>query len=306
MFRRQKHNTPKRARQPKSANRELLSYSANQTIRANNQNRQPNQRDAPTYARSAWWQHAWVRNLPSLIALTAITLSVLYCLGLTTSPKVVVSASSPQTVVLRDKSEYQLGAQKILSQSLLSHTKFTVDTSGFEKAFRSEFPEVADVSLTLPLISRRPIVTISTAQPEIILTSSGKAYVLDKRGSVIMSANDLSSGLRTSLPIVDDQSGLSAEFGKIVLPANNILFITSVLQQFRAKQIPVESITLPKFAHEVDFKLSGQPYYIKFSFDTQAREAAGASLAAIQKFVQTNSVPGQYIDVRVPGRAYYQ
>lgn len=260
----------------------------------------------PAYPRQNWWRSQWLRNLPSLIALGVITLSVLYCLGLTTSPKVVVSVASPQTVVLRDRSEYQKGAQAILQQSILNRTKFTINTGSFEKAFKTEFPEVADVSLALPLVSRTPIVTISTAQPQLLLTAQGKVYVLDKRGTVIMMANDLSSSIRQSLPVVTDQSGLSVSVGQTVLPTEDIQFITTVLAQLNAQHVTPETITLPKTPHEVDIKPAGQPYFVKFSIDTDARAAAGSFLASKQKLEQLNQVPGQYIDVRVPGRAYYQ
>jgi hypothetical protein len=252
-----------------------------------------------------WWQQGWVRNLPTFLALAVITISVLYCLGLSTNPKVVVSTTSPQAVVLRDKAEYQRGAQRILEDSALSRTKFTVNTGGFERAFRAAFPEVDDVSLALPLVSRTPIVTISTAQPQLLLTAQGKVYVLDKRGTAIMMANDLSSSIRQTLPVVDDQSGLSVSVGKTVLPAEQIQYITSVLAQFKAKQVAVETITLPATAQEVDIKPAGKPYYVKFSTSTEAREAAGDYLATKQRLEQTNTTPTQYVDVRVPGRAYY-
>ena len=256
--------------------------------------------------RQQWWQRGWIRNLPSLVALVVMSLSVLYCLGLSTNPKVVVSTSSPQSVVLRDKSEYEQGAQQILQQSILSRTKFTINSGNFEKAFQAAFPEVGDVSIALPLVSRRPIVTISTAQPQLLLTAQSKVYVLDRRGTVIMLANDLNSLTRQSLPVVNDQSGLSVSVGKTVLPAEDIQFITTVLAQLKAKQVTAQTITLPTTAHEVDIKPADQPYFVKFNVDTDAREAAGSYLAAKQKLEQTQSVPAQYIDVRVSGRAYYQ
>jgi hypothetical protein len=253
-----------------------------------------------------FWQRTWIRNLPSLVALVAISLCVLYCLGLSTNPIVVVSANSPQSVALRKKSDYQQGAQKILERSILSRTKFTINSAGFDKAFQTEFPEVADVSLALPIVSRRPIVTISTAQPQILLAAQNKVYVLDKRGTVIMMANDLSSSIRETLPVVTDQSGLSTDIGKTALPSGTIQFITTVVNQLHAKQVSLQSITLPAIAQEVDMKPNSQPYFIKFNVNGDAREEAGSFLASKQKLEQTNSVPGQYIDVRVPGRAYYQ
>lgn len=256
--------------------------------------------------RKHWWQGGWARHLPSFVALGLVTISVLYCLSLSTNPKVVVSTSSPQAVVLRDKNEYQAGAQRILEQSILNRTKFTVNSSGFEKAFKNEFPEVDDVSLTLPIVSPRPIVTISTAQPQIMVTAQSKVYVLDRRGTVIMMANDLSSSIRQNLPVVNDQSGLVVSVGKTVLPADDIQFITGVLAQFKAKGVTAETITLPTTAHEVDIKPAGQPYYVKFSVDTNAREAAGAYLATKQYLDQSHTAPSQYVDVRIPGRAYFQ
>lgn len=290
--------SPKQGRQPSkpTATRGVISYNVNRVAGTG--------KVAKPKA-GHWWQTGWVRNLPSLVALGVITLSVLFCLGLSTNPKVVVSTSSPQAVVLREKSEYQKGAQRILEQSLFSRTKFTVNAGGFEKAFRAEFPEVDDVALALPIVSRTPIVTLSTAQPQLLLTSQGKVYVLDKRGTAIMTANDLSSSVRQTLPVINDQSGVTVEVGKSVLPAEDISFITTVLAQLKAKQVTPESITLPATAHEVDIKPAGQPYYVKFNVDTDAREAAGAYLATKQKLEQTNVKPSQYVDVRVPGRAYY-
>jgi len=288
------------------AKQSVFSYYSGGRAQKGRSSENDNSRSTPTYSRKRFWDRNWIRNLPTLLALGVITLSVLYCLGLSTQPKVVVSMSSPQAIVLRDKNEYQQGAQKILEGSVFNRTKFTINTGGFEKAFQAEFPEVADVSLALPLVSRTPIVTISTAQPQLLLTAQGKVFVLDKRGTVVMMANDLSSSVRATLPVVNDQSGLQVAVGKTVLPTEDIQFITSVLAQLKAKQIGVETITLPKAAHEVDMKIAGQPYSVKFSIDTNAREAAGSFLATKQKLEQTPPLPSQYIDVRVPGRAYYQ
>ncbi|MDQ5971916.1 MAG: hypothetical protein QG553_75 [Patescibacteria group bacterium] len=309
-FRRAKPTPGRQERNPGQPKKPVFSYNTNQTIRASSQSREDNDQSRPRPAKTSskagsFWENNWVRNFPSLVALAAVTVSVLYCLGLTTNPKVVVSANSPQAIVLRDKVDYEVGAQKILSQSLLSRTKFTVNAGGFEKAFRAEFPEVDQVSLTLPLVSRRPIVTLSIAQPQLILTANSQAYVLDKRGTVIMPAKELSSTVRATLPVVNDQSGLEVATGKTVLPTEDIQFITEVVAQLKAKQIGIESITLPKVAQQVDIKIAGQPYYVKFSVNSQAREAVGTFLATKKKLEETKVTPSQYIDVRIPGRAYY-
>lgn len=262
-------------------------------------------------ARAKDWaagRKSWLRNLPSLIALVAVAGCVGYCLGLTTNAKVNFAGISPteSPLTLRSKEAYQEGAESILNQSLLNRTKFTINTGHFEEAFREQFPEVADVAITLPLISRRPVVTVATAQPALILIVQNQAYVLDRRGMVLMKAEDLPEATRQTLPVIQDNSDVTVEVGKGALPAEDISFITTVLEQLRAKDISVQSITLPTRAHQVDMRLNGQPYYAKFSVDSDAREAAGTFLATKAKLEREKIIPTEYIDVRVDGRAYYK
>lgn len=255
-------------------------------------------------AASVWWQRNWVKNLPSLIALAAVTICVLYSLGLSTKPRIVLSGQTG--VKLRDVKVYQQEAQSILSRSITSRTKFTVNIDGFEKVFMNEFPEVSDVSITLPLIGRRPVVNIVTARPVMLLTARGQAYVLDRRGQVIMRAADLDSTLRSQLPVVNDQSGMSVSLGQSVLPSKSISYVTTVLAQLKTKQLKTGSLILPAVPRELDVRIDGQPYFIKFDLDTNDREAVGSFLAVKQYLDENKIVPSAYVDVRVPGRAYYK
>lgn len=254
-----------------------------------------------------WWRRTWVRNLPSLIALLVVVASLLYCLGLTTNAQVnFAGAKNDEALSLRSKDEYQAGAEEILNDSIFNRTKFTINTQHFNEAFHAKFPEVADVAITIPLISRRPVVNISTAQPQLILQTNGQAYVLDMRGMAIMKAQDLPSETRSKLPQVQDQTGLQIEVGKGVLPTQDIAYITEVNRQFAAKGMQVEGVILPPRAHEIDIRLAGVPYTIKFSVDTNAREAVGTYLATRAELQKQNVTPAEYVDVRVEGRAYYK
>lgn len=265
------------------------------------------QQQSSSSAAKSMFDRQWIRNIPSLIALGAVVISVLYCLGLTTNPKVNFVGDDPDEVLsLREKQDYQAGAEMILKDSVFNRTKFTINTAHFEKAFREKFPEVADVSVTLPLISRRPIVTVATAKPSVLLTSQNQIYVLDTRGVAIMKSESLPEKTRTQLPVVTDQTGLKVELGKSALPAQDISFINTVLPQLKAKGLSVQSVTLPPLAHQVDIAFNGLPYYGKFSVDTEAREAAGTFLATKERLDRDKTPPTKYIDVRLPGRAYYQ
>jgi hypothetical protein len=295
-----KSPTSRRPSGGSASNSPTFSYYANRS-REGEQSRSP-----ASEARSKFLSRRWVKNLPSLIALSAVLLSIIWCLGLTTTPKIILSMPSSTDKPLRDKKDYQNGATEILNQSFFNRSKLTINTDAFTKAFMDKYPEVADVSVSLPLISRRPVISVDTAEPVVVLASNNQLYALDKRGKAIMKAEELQAETRKSLPIVSDESGLSVNVGKTVLPSDEIQFITTVLAQLKAKNIPVQSITLPAAAKEMYLRVEGQKYYVKFNFASDARVAVGSFLAVKAKLEQTNVTPAEYIDVRIDERAYYK
>lgn len=245
-----------------------------------------------------------------IVALILLGVVVMYCLSLSTSPKLTVytarSQQPNQQQSIRNQTEYLDGAQKLLNSSIFNRTKFTINTAAFERAFKAEYPEVSDVAVALPIVSRQPIVTITTAQPAFVIVSHNQSWVIDERGIVIMSAQDLSKTTKEQLPVIIDQSNTPLDFGKAALPSTYVQYIGMFAAQLRAKNISIESIILPNQAHEIDIKPKGQPYIVKTSVDTNAREAAGAYLATKGYLDGQKIKPGQLIDVRVPGRATYK
>ncbi len=251
-------------------------------------------------------QRQWFKNLPSLIALTVVVVSVLYCLGLNTNPKILLSAPDAKATPMRSREAYQKGAEEILNSSIFNRSKLTINTDAFYAQFLEKFPEVADASLNLPLVSRRPVISIDTAQPQIILSVGNRNYVIDSRGKAIMNAADLAKSTRMSLLVVNDESGLQAKVGQGVLPASEMDFITQVIAQLKSKDISVQSIRLPVAAKEMEVRVSNKPYVIKFNVDTDPRIAAGDYLAVNETLQKQNITPSQYIDVRIEGRVYYK
>ena len=53
---------------------------------------------------------------------------------------------------------------------------------------------------------------------------------------------------------------------------------------------------------EVRFK--NAVYFLKISTYGDPREQVGGALATLQELESTNQMPGDYIDVRVPGRVF--
>lgn len=308
VFKRKKTEAPVGRRQPTtSGGRNVFSYNANRVPPSQPKRGVEDVVVSTKTKRATSNKQAWVRNIPTLAAVIVVVGCILYSFGLTPQAKInFVGAPDEASLTLRSKEAYQDGAQAILDNSLLSRTKFTIDTKGFEQEFKGQFPEVADVAITLPIMGRRPIVNISTAQPTLLLATQGQTYVLDRRGMVLMKAENLSASVRETLPTVQDQSAASVEVGKVALPGEDVTFITEVIEQLQAKGLAVESVTLPTRAHQVDVRIVGVPYTVKFSVDIPAREAVGSFLATKARLERDKITPAEYIDARVEGRTYYR
>lgn len=247
-----------------------------------------------------WWHFA-----PSILAIAAITICLGYVLGLSSDPKIIQPADS-SSVLLRPKVTYQTAAQKLFRESILSRSKITIDTGGITRKLKEQFPELANVTIALPLVGHRPLVYIEPSPPAISLIAGNGTFVINELGKAIINTDQTPLHTVKPLPVVLDQSGLTLKAGQAALPADYVNFITSVIAQLQAKKLEIKSMTLPARTNQLDVQLNGQPYTVKMNLKDDSRQQIGAFLAAKQMLEQTNQVPGSYFDVRVPERVYYK
>lgn len=250
----------------------------------------------------------WLRRGPVVIALVAALALVVSNLMVSSDPEVVVlSGTGQRQVFLRSEETYYQAARAILGSSVANTNKLTIDSTGIAKTMQEQFAELEDVSVTLPVIGRRPTVYIQPARPALLIkTADGGLFIVDTAGRALMSASQVPKAEKLGLSVVEDQSGLKIVLGHSVLPSDDIDFITEVLGQLRAKNVKVSALILPQAASELDIRVEGQPYTVKFSLRGNAREEAGAFLAVKQYLERSGKVPSSYIDVRVDNKAYYR
>lgn len=238
--------------------------------------------------------------------LAAMLFSCITLLSLSSEPR-ILPLSNSQSAFLQDKSTYQQVAQDLLTNSPWDHNKLTVNTERLNQRLLDRFPELYSANTTVPLFSKRPIIYLQAAEPVLILTTRDGSYVVDNRGKALLSADKLSDTVRGRLPIVTDRSGLRVALHAQALSGNDTRFIQILLAQLAAKKLTIASMILPQASSELDVTLVGQSYSVKFNLQNgDARRQAGTFLAT-QAHLQTQHItPTSYIDVRVPGRAYYR
>jgi hypothetical protein len=232
---------------------------------------------------------------------------VLLLMGLSSTPKIVVLGDDSNQFALQSLTVYQQAAHVAFGKSLTNNNKLTINTDAVATELRNKFPELHAVSISLPFIGRQPTVYVQPAVPQMVFSTPSGQFILDSNGRALAaytSHTHLPSD--RSVPIVTDQTGATAEKGAVVLPSQSVQFITEVAAQLYAKQIKVDTWTLPVGGSELDVKVSGAPYFVKFNLQANAREEAGTFLATKSYLDGQHKTPSQYIDARVTGRVYYK
>jgi len=223
-------------------------------------------------------------------------------LALSNTPKIVVVGKNSTTAgYLQSDGVYVAATQKLLAGSIMNHTKLTVDPGDVSQGLKREFPELLDVSLNIPLVGNRPVVYIQPAVPSLVLQSKHGNYLLNGSGDVLTRARSLPSGV----PTIVDQSGLAPHPGRQVLPSGTVAFVRTVAYQFSAAHLTISTFVLPAGSpYELDVRLEGRPYVIRYNLEADALTQSGAAIATVDQLGSTT--PANYVDVRVPGRVYYK
>jgi hypothetical protein len=279
---------------------------SNARISQVNQGRQLN-RPSRTETASAFYRF-WHHRFGLLILIAVSLVSVFSILGLSSNAKVLPLNSGGTATFLHQPQVYQAAASHYLAESIWNGNKITVNIGKLRSQMKTKFPELADVSVTLPLIGHRPIVYLVVAEPAVIINGATGSYVVDTNGRAVADSSEVNGLSDHHLPTIIDQSGFRARKGGQVLTPGDVSFIQTVVAQLAARKFNVSNMTLPPATRELDVQLSGQPYTVKFNLhDTMtARQQAGTFLATQAQLQKQHIVPASYIDVRVDGRAYYK
>lgn len=298
-------------KQPQVGQNRTFSYYANRSQTDSNTGREtvqskPPLRRLPTKIRTLRQHFGW------LLAAVACTGFIVYELQLSAIPNVVSLVQAADAPFLQDTSVYVQAASKLFSSSAANRNKLTVDSSSVATELKKQFPELQDVVVSLPLVGDRATVYVRPATPALLLSSAGRSYIIDSNGRAISESTSGSSATlsRLNIPTVTDQSGVVVQIGTQVLPRSATAFVSTVVGQLRAKQEPIQSLTLPVSGSELNAYISNRPYFVKFNMhdaDIQAAALqAGTYLAVSKQLSEQGITPNQYIDVRLEGRAYYK
>ncbi len=243
------------------------------------------------------------------LAVLAIILLV-FEMQLSAVPKVVSLANSSDAPFLQSTDVYERAAAKLFQSSPSNRNKFTVNAPAIESALRNDFPELKDVSVALPIVGHQPVVYVQPASPALILSTNNGTFVVDENGRALIKADATTQLDNFKVLTVTDQSGVLIRLGKQALTHATTTFIQTVTRQLQAQHVSVKAMTLPAASSELDVYIGGTSYFVKFNLqdtnDSAANIQTGTYLALKKHLEEQGKTPGQYVDVRLEGRAYYR
>lgn len=252
----------------------------------------------------SWMHH--IRHAPTYLAMFLAVVSVLYALSLSNNPKILIGSTASGENLLRDDKVYHDSVSQILKKSVFNNTKLTIDTNSVANQIQAKFPEIQQATVTLPIVGRRPIIGIDPAEPTlVILTKNSGSFIVGADGRALINTSQVHAK-HLNLPTVQDDSGISVEQGKEALPKEYVVFMTTIISQLHVKRLVIFKMQLPTTPNELTIQISGQKYFTKYNLAGDARLQVGTYLAVKDKLASQNITPSEYIDVRVPERAYYK
>ncbi len=240
--------------------------------------------------------------LPSLVAIVLILLAGFYLLHVSGSVSIKTSSGDP---FIGDKNSLQAKADEYMRSSLLNRTKLTFDEAKMQEALANEFPEFSSLSVKTYLFRQNPVVEVGFAEPTLLLTNGSNNFIISDTGIVMADITDNNSDIDTSeLLLVQDQTGVDIQLGKVALTSDQVDYIKQITYQTDQKKITTESLILVPGGGELHARYGGLKYFVKYNFYEDARQSSGTFLATKEDLETRGVTPTEYIDVRIPERAY--
>ncbi len=220
-------------------------------------------------------------------------------LALTPHAKVVVSSNEAHVQLPTDS--YAETTNALMRRSALNRNKITLDANGIAQSIASQHPELTSVVVAPPLIGNRPVVYVATARPACVLQTPSGNYTVSDAGYILARTEVNVAGA----PLLKDASNRPVVPGKQYLAGSTVEFVSTVAYQLQKAGVHVESFELPvKAPYELVARLAGVSYYVRFNLVADAMQQSGGAIAMLDQLGQ--NPPREYVDMRVPGRAYYR
>lgn len=197
------------------------------------------------------------------------------------------------------KSEVTTQVKKLVAESWRQGDLLTLDSDVLVSKLQQADPLLKTVDVKRKLFHEL-VVTVTFKQPSLGWSSGNQRYLLDRDGTAI---GALPAGV--AVPVVVDGSNLPVRVGSKVTSVRFVTFVTALLPAMSAEGVVVTGLDIKDTT--LDLTATTDKGY-KLIFDTGgAVESEVSDLRAVRTLLASQKrSPAEYIDLRIPGKAYYR
>lgn len=157
---------------------------------------------------------------------------------------------------------------------------------------------VGKITVHKSLLSRSITLEVGDRTPVLRWQTEGKTFTLDAKGVVI---EQTTSGDNPQLPLVVDASNLPVEINKVAASSQFVGFTSDVWANItKLTSLEATAARVADTTNEVQVSVS-QGFYIRFDTTRSALD----QLDEVKRVLEKDK-PAQYLDVRLPYKAYYR
>lgn len=201
------------------------------------------------------------------------------------------------------EADYSETIESYYNRSPLERLRFLSNDDALEQSAMAEHPEIESMEMSQGDSFGVSHVALTMRQPVASWDINGQGTFVDRHGvSFLINYYD-----NPPVKIVD-KSGIRSSSGQTIASNSFLGFVGKVVGSMTtAQQLQVSQIEIPlETTRQIQVKVEGVKYPIKFSTDRPAGEQAEDAARAL-KWLRGHGNPKlDYLDVRVPGRAFYR
>jgi hypothetical protein len=230
---------------------------------------------------------------------------VVFATTLTTYPVVELRKNNANYY---DAAVYEAEAQKIIQSNILNRSKLLFQESAFEQKMKERFPEISQARPVAPLGGRRLTVVITVSEPFAYVSSGSDTGIINSDGVLVVKNGQTVPGSLLKLRFTEQQANF--DVGSRILTSSEVGLLTQLQAEMKKLEFADEStgeITEALFnvaSGQIEASIVQKPFLIKLSTFTDSGIQVGGAVATLRQLDRENGLPVQYIDVRVPGRAF--
>lgn len=312
MFGKKKNNQPRRgsvrSRQPNNT--------VTEAFRRNTVVISKSQREVAAYRQSVTQRQADLKRQRAIrktkIRMVTIGVSLaLILLGLRmVISGVQLSSNASSHLSASDIQSYNLAILRSFRSHTIGGQSWLADTSGVRKDIMQQFPEIGSINFdsNTPLSTMLKVNIRFRTAVFVWKDASGSTQFVDENGVLFSKNLDPAVNVK-KLVSIEDQSGVVLKAGTSVLTSQLVQFVGQLHAKVPAAYPSGTSLTkviIPRSTREVQVRVSEQAYYIKFSSAQSLDAQIGDLKVLLGYFAEHKTAPKEYIDLRVPGKAFYK